>query len=64
MSDIADTIADFELQLTRLEHNPDSYLGGSKAFYSGSQVFYKPAVQRKVNTLQKRLNALYDQCEA
>lgn len=64
MSDIADTIADLELQLTRLEHNPDSYLGGSTAFYSGSQVFYKPTVQRKVDTLQKRLNALYDQCEA
>lgn len=64
MSDIADTIADLELQLTRLEHNPDSYLGGSKAFYSGYKTEYKPAVQRKVNTLQKRLNALYDQCEA
>ena len=64
MSDIADTIADLELQLTRLEHNPDSYLGGSKAFYSGYKAEYKPVVQRKVNTLQKRLNALYDQCEA
>jgi hypothetical protein len=64
MSDLTDTIADLERQLLRIEHTPDSYLGGSKAFYSGYRTEYKPAVQRKVNTLQKRLNALYDQCEA
>jgi hypothetical protein len=64
MSDIADTIAELELQLLRIERHPDSYVGGSKAFYSGLQTFYKPSVQRKVNKLQERLNTLYDQCEA
>jgi hypothetical protein len=64
MSELADTIAELEKQLLRIEHTPASYLGGSKAYYSGYQTEYKPAVQRKVNTLQKRLNALYDLCEA
>lgn len=64
MSDLTDTIAELELQLLRIERTPDSYQGGSKAFYSGLQTFYKPAVQRKVDKLQKALNALYDQCEA
>lgn len=64
MSTLTDNIADLNNQLARIEHNPDSYLGGSKAYYSGYTVEYKPAVQRKVNTLSKRLDALYDQCEA
>lgn len=61
---IVEQIKDLELQLVRIEHTPDSYQGGSKAFYSGLQTFYKPTVQRKVDKLQKALNALYDQCEA
>lgn len=64
MSALTDTIAELELQLLRIEHTPASYQGGSKAFYSGLQTFYKPTVQRKVDKLQKALNALYDQCEA
>jgi hypothetical protein len=64
MSHITDTIAELELQLLRIENHPDSYVGGSKAFYSGYKTEYKPTVQRKVNKLQKALNALYDQCEA
>lgn len=64
MSKLIDTIQELELQLARIEHNPDSYQGGSKAFYSGYETEYKPTVQRKVDNLQKRLNALYDQCEA
>jgi hypothetical protein len=58
------TIAELEHQLLRIENNPDSYMGGSKAFYSGYKTEYKPAVQRKVNKIQKILNALYDKCEA
>jgi hypothetical protein len=64
MSQLTDTIAELELQLLRIEHTPASYLGGSKAYYSGYQTEYKPTVQRKVNKLQERLNTLYDQCEA
>jgi hypothetical protein len=64
MSDLISNIKALELQLSLIEHNADSYLGGSKAYYSGYTVEYKPAVQRKVNTLSKRLDALYDQCEA
>jgi hypothetical protein len=64
MSDLTDTIADIENQLLRIEHNPASYLGGSKAYYSGYQTEYKPTIQRKVNTLTKRLESLYDKCEA
>lgn len=64
MSALTDTIAELELQLLRIERHPDSYQGGSKAFYSGLQTFYKPSVQRKVDKLQERLNALYDLCEA
>lgn len=61
---IVEQINELERDLLRIEMTPDSYQGGSKAFYSGLQVAYKPTVQRKVDTLQKRLNALYDQCEA
>lgn len=57
-------IAEIEHQLLRIENHPDSYVGGSKAFYSGYKTEYKPSVQRKVNKLQERLNALYDKCEA
>lgn len=64
MSALTDTIAELEMQLLRIERHPDSYVGGSKAFYSGYKTEYKPTVQRKVNKLQERLNALYDQCEA
>lgn len=64
MSDITDTIAELERELLRIEKTPESYVGGSKAFYSGLQVTYKPSVQRKVDKLTERLNALYDQCEA
>lgn len=64
MSDITDTIAKLERELLRIEHTPESFVGGLKAFYNGAEVFYKPAVQRKVDKLTERLNALYDQCEA
>jgi hypothetical protein len=60
----AQQIQTLEAAIARIEHDPDSVIGGSKAFYSGMQTFLKPAAQRKIDSLNKKLNALYDQCEA
>ena len=34
--------------IARIEHNPDSVIGGSRAYYSGHQTYLKPAAQRKI----------------
>ena len=59
-----DQITALEAAIARIEHNPDSVIGGSRAFYSGNQTYLKPAAQRKVEKLNEQLNALLDQCEA
>jgi hypothetical protein len=57
-------ITALEAAIARIEHNPDSVIGGSRAYYSGHQTYLKPAAQRKIDSLNKQLNALLDQCEA
>lgn len=57
-------ITALEAAIARIEHNPDSVIGGSKAYYSGHQTCLKPAAQRKIDSLNKQLDALLDQCEA
>ena len=64
MTNTAKQIADIERQIDLIRHNPDSYIGGDKAYYSGRQTFYKPAAQRKVDLLNKKLDALLDSVEA
>jgi len=64
MTPTAKKIYDIELQIARIEHNSDSYIGGAKAYYSGNQTFLKPAAQRKVDSLNKQLDALLDSVEA
>jgi hypothetical protein len=64
MTPTAKLIADIENQITRIEHNSDSYIGGDKAYYSGNQTFLKPAAQRKVDSLNKKLDAILDSVEA
>ena len=61
---LAAQIADIELQIALIEHNADSYIGGSKAYYSGHQTFLKPAAQRKFDALNTKLDALLDTVEA
>ena len=46
MTPTAKKIYDIELQIARIEHNSDSYIGGARAYYSGNQTFLKPAAQR------------------
>lgn len=60
----ADQIRELEMSIARIEHNPDSVIGGSKAYHSGMQTFLKPVAQRKVDKLNAQLDALLDQCEA
>ena len=60
----AQQIQALEAAIARIEHNPDSVIGGSKAFYSGMQTYLKPAAQRKLDKLNAQLDALLDQCEA
>lgn len=64
MTTTAQQIADIERQIVVLEHNPDNYIGGSKAYFSGYQTFMKPAAQRKFDSLNKKLDALLDSVEA
>jgi hypothetical protein len=64
MTQLANQIQSIELQIARIEHNPDNCLGGSKAYYSGYQTFLKPAAQRKVDSLNKQLDKLLDSVEA
>ena len=61
---LSEQITALEAAIARIEHNPDSVIGGSKAYYSGHQTYLKPAAQRKIDSLSKQLNALLDQCEA
>ena len=64
MTPTAKQIADIERQIALIEHSADSYIGGAKAYYSGHQTFLKPAAQRKVDSLNKKLDALLDSVEA
>ena len=57
-------ITALEAAIARIEHNPDSVIGGSKAYYSGHQTYLKAAAQRKIDSLNKQLDSLLDQCEA
>lgn len=57
-------IKKLELEIARIEHNPESVIGGLKAWNSGKQTFFKPSVQRALDRLNKELDALLDQCEA
>ena len=61
---IAEQIEALETQAARIEHDPDNFVGGSKAYYSGLQTFLKPAAQRKLDKINAQLDALFDQCEA
>jgi len=64
MTQLAKQIADLERQIAIIEHTSTNYIGGDKAYYSGNQTFLKPAAQRKVDSLNKKLDALLDTVEA
>lgn len=64
MTALAKQIADLERQIAIIEHTAANYIGGDKAYYSGNQTFLKPAAQRKVDALNKQLDALLDSVEA
>lgn len=64
MTTKAQQIANLERQILVLEHTPENYIGGSKAYFSGGQTFFKPAAQRKYDSLNNKLDALLDTCEA
>ena len=64
MTPLAKQIADLERQISIIEHTSTNYIGGDKAYYSGFQTFLKPAAQRKVDSLNKKLDALLDTVEA
>jgi hypothetical protein len=59
----AEQILDLELKLVVIESTPENYLGGLKAYISGKQTYYKPSVQKRVDSINKKLAALYDNCE-
>jgi hypothetical protein len=59
-----DRITVLEAAIASIENNPDSVIGGSKEYFSGRKTYFKTAAQRKLDSLNKQLNALLDQCEA
>jgi antirestriction protein ArdC len=64
MTPLAQQIQDIERQIALIEHTAANYIGGDKAYHSGHQTFLKPAAQRKVDSLNKKLDALLDSVEA
>jgi antirestriction protein ArdC len=64
MTPLAHQIADIERQISIIERTAANYIGGDKAYYSGRQTFLKPAAQRKVDLLNKKLDVLLDIVEA
>ena len=60
----AEQIRMIEAKISSIEHTADNIIGGSKAYFSGAQTFLKPAAQRKVDALNKQLDALLDSVEA
>jgi hypothetical protein len=61
---IGQQIKELEAAALRIEHNPDNIEGGKQAYYSGRQTHLKPAAQRKLDKINRQLDALFDQCEA
>jgi len=57
-------IQEIEQAIARIEHDCNNVVGGSAAYYSGKQTHLKPAVQKKLDKLNRELNKLLDQCEA
>jgi hypothetical protein len=53
-----------EAEIFRIENNPESVIGGLKAWNSGHKTQLKPNAQRTLDRLNKELDALLDQCEA
>lgn len=64
MTNTAQQIRLIEAQIAAIEHTASNVIGGSKAYFSGAQTFLKPAAQRKVDALNKKLDALLDAVEA
>jgi hypothetical protein len=64
MTQLVQQIVLLEAEIIRLENNPDNVIGGLRAWNSGRKTYLKPAAQRKVDLLNKKLDALLDQCEA
>lgn len=64
MATLAEQIQALEMQAQRIENNPDNIIGGLSAWNSGYRTELKPAAQRKLDKINKQLDALYDQCEA
>lgn len=61
---LVEQIKAIEMQISRIEHDANNVIGGSKAYHSGMQTYFKPAAQRKLDKLNAQLDALLDQCEA
>lgn len=64
MTTLAEQIKAIEIQIAKIENNPDSVCGGAKAYFSGNQTFLKPAAQKKVDSLNAKLDKLLDTVEA
>ena len=61
---LIERIQHLESEALRIEQNADNVIGGAKAYYSGERTYLKPAAQRKLDKINRELNALYDQYEA
>ena len=61
---LPEQIQALEASIARIYQQADHVIGGSSAYHSGKQTFLTAAAQRRVDRMNKQLDALYDKCEA
>lgn len=57
---ISDQVNELEMKIRIIEASPASYIGGSKSYFSGYTTYLKPAAQKKVDALNKKIEKLLD----
>jgi hypothetical protein len=63
MTTVQEIIA-IEAEIIKIENDPSQVNGGLRAWNSGRKTQLKLSAQRKIDKLNKRLESLYDLCEA
>jgi hypothetical protein len=57
---IIEQVNELEMKIRIIESSPASYSGGSKSYFSGLQTYLKPAAQKKIDALNKKIEKLLD----
>jgi hypothetical protein len=57
---ISEQVNELEMKKRIIEASPASYIGGSKSYFSGYTTYLKPAAQKKIDALNKKIEKLLD----